>query len=297
MTRRSLCFLVLLALTYPCASSAAQDVDRVRALYVAAAYEEALAAMPLVNGGTVNTELEQYRALCLLALGREPEAVTAIERLVRDHPTFVPPAGETSPRMTALFSAARAKLIPEIARATYLEAKTAYEARDHKAALAAFRRTIDLIDSLSEMEMGSMADLRLLASGFVDLSTERRPEPSSPPAVAALKDPAKEPPGKGSAEVKPESAGVFAGPVAINEQLPPWRPPDMIAARMEYVGLLRISIRADGSVEEATIIKGSHPAYDVAAVRAAKEWTYKPATSGGQPVATQKDIQIRLVPR
>jgi protein TonB len=79
--------------------------------------------------------------------------------------------------------------------------------------------------------------------------------------------------------------------------MPPWNPPDGTAMRTEYAGLLRIMIGADGLVESATIVKSSHPAYDAAAVRAAQGWTYRPATRNGQPVAAQKDIQVRLLPR
>src|SRR5215213_1286768 len=78
------------------------DVEHVRTLYVAAAYAEALAAIPSPDSEPARTDLEQYRALCLLALGRDAEAVSAVERLVRDHPTFLPPASETTPRMLSI---------------------------------------------------------------------------------------------------------------------------------------------------------------------------------------------------
>ena len=289
MKARSSFTFSMLCLALASAPAVAQDLDRVRALYVSAAYEEALAAMPAVNGEAVRTDLEQYRALCLLALGREAEASAAVERLVRDHPTFVPVPGETSPRMQSLFVTARAKLIPDLARTQYGEAKTAYEKKDRETALAGFRRTISLIDSLAESDRGSLADLRLVAAGFLELSSERSAR-TGPAAAAPV-------PGLKTAPSTPEPSGPFVGPVAINEQLPPWSPPDSASRRMEYAGLLRIAIGADGRVESATIVKSSHPVYDMAALRAAKGWTYKPATRGGQPVPTHKDIHVRLVPQ
>jgi TonB family protein len=85
--------------------------------------------------------------------------------------------------------------------------------------------------------------------------------------------------------------------VAVEERLPAWNPPDVPTARTEYVGVVRIDIGADGRVSNATIVEPSHPAYDVMVLQAAKRWVYKPATRGGTPVASQKDIRIRLVPR
>ncbi|MBA2306441.1 MAG: hypothetical protein H0W08_27955, partial [Acidobacteria bacterium] len=158
----------------------AGDIDRVRTLYVAAAYEEALAAMPAVNGAPVRTDIEQYRALCLLALGREEEAVAAVERLVRDHPTFFPPAGETSPRMQNLFAGVRTKLLPDIAKRTYVDAKAAYETKNREVAHAGFGRAVQLIDSLPEAEKNGLADLRLLAGEFLELSAVRPAAAPSP---------------------------------------------------------------------------------------------------------------------
>ncbi len=263
----------------------AVDIDRVRALYGSAAYEEALAAMPAVNGESVRTDLEQYRALCLLALGREKDAVATVERLVRDNPTYLPAAGDISPRMQTIFAAARLKLVPALAKAAYGEAKAAYESRNREGAHAAFKQTVELIDSLPATEQAPLADLRLLAGEFLKLSA---PPAAPAPEPAAL--PA-EPPSK------PAVAGEFIGPIAVRERLPSWIPPDSSARRTEYLGLLRIQIDAEGRVTSAVIVTGSHPKYDVAVVSAAKQWLYKPATRGGQPVASSKEIQVRLIPQ
>ena len=165
--------------------ASAIDIDRVRALYGAAAYEEALAAMPAVNGESVGTDLEQYRALCLLALGREKEAVATVERLVRDNPMYVPSASDTSPRMQSIFTGARSKLVPQIAKQAYAEAKGAYEAKNRDAAHAAFKRTIELIESLPDAEKTLLADLRLLAGEFLTLSA---PPPAPRAAASACSD-------------------------------------------------------------------------------------------------------------
>lgn len=258
-------------------------VERIRALYGAASYEEALAAIPPPAGEPVRTDLEQYRALCLLALGREKEAVSAVERLVQDNPMFVPAAADTSPRMQAIFAGARLKLVPDIAKRTYAEAKTAYESRARETAHTAFDRTIALIDSLPEAERTPLSDLRLLAGEFRELTA---PKPSASP------DPVSAP---GSS--RPDPPNDYVGPAAIREQMPPWNPPDRSAARTEYVGLLRVVINEEGRVQSARILKGSHPAYDAAVLAATKQWLYRPAARGGRAVPAQKELQIRLVPQ
>ncbi len=129
----SVAAVAVLAVAPPAASAAQsqlQDLDRVRTLYVAAAYEEALAAIPTAGAEPARTDLEQYRALCLLALGREEEAMAAVERLVRANPTFLPPAGDTSPRMQAIVSSVRSRVVPEIVKRTYFEGKGAYRGQE-----------------------------------------------------------------------------------------------------------------------------------------------------------------------
>ncbi len=283
----TLAALLAAALAVPADTYAqGQTVERVRSLYVTAAYEEALAAIPPASAdasGTTTRELEQYRALCLLALGRDAEATVAVERLVKDHPTFVPSA-DMSPRMRAVFDDARARLVPEMARQAYAEAKAAFDVKNSEAASAGFKKTLDLIDSLPDREEKELADLRQLTSGFLDLSSVR-PDPV-PPLSPAPK------------ETETNSAAQeYVGPVPIREDLPVWTPPDAAAMQAEYVGLLQVSIGEDGRVRTATMVKSSHPLYDAAIVRAAKLWTYQPATRGGRPVPSFKNIQVRLVPR
>jgi len=280
--------------------AAAQNIDRVRELYVAAAYEEALAAMPIVAGEPARVDLEQYRALCLLALGREQEAVAAVERLVRANPTFLPSASDTSPRMQTIFTGARAKVLPALAKQAYLDAKGAYEAKDRGVAKAGFQRTLDLIDSLPDDPKSGLADLRLLAAEFLELSAVAPDRPAGTPAganqpVGASSDASL--PAVAQLDSPGPPAGDYVAPVAVREEMPRWIPPDRAAMRTEYVGSLRVVIGADGRVQSASIIKTSHPAYDAAVVRAATRWTYKPAMRGGQPVVAHKDIQVRLVPR
>ena len=83
----------------------------------------------------------------------------------------------------------------------------------------------------------------------------------------------------------------------MRQELPAWNPVDSVSRRTEYVGLLQVQIGADGRVTLARMLKPSHPSYDVAILREARRWIYKPATRGGQPVASEREIEIKLRPQ
>lgn len=257
-----------------------QDVDRVRALYASAAYEEALAAIPAAAPAPLKLEVEQYRALCLLALGREADAVAVVERIVREHPMYLP-SSDVSPRLVSLFSASRARLLPTLARETYADGKTAFESGRYELARETLRRVVGIIDSLPAEEQTALADLRLLTSGFLDLAEARIPPPPPIERIPSL----------------PPSKAAYVGPVAVQEELPPWTPPPGLAAGAEYVGVFRVRIGVDGRVIGSEVVETSHPLYDAQLSRAASGWLYRPAIRNGRPAPSVKDLQIRLVPR
>lgn len=283
--------VVLFVVAQQVVPPAQQDLlDRVKLLYAAAAYEDALAAMPA--GAASDTELsagaiDQYRALCLVALNRPEEAMAAIERVITRDPLFVPLASETSPRLQSMYADARGRLIPDLAKRTYADAKSALQANNPEAARTAFRRTVQLIDSAPEKQKAALDDLRVLALEFSELTAGR-----SAPGTAV----------PGSSAVPTGAAPAIAAlpqieAVAINQTLPPWLPPDLLARRTEYKGLIRITIGTDGRVETASVVRPTHPQYDALALRAARHWRYAPATRGGVAVRTERDVEVHLRPQ
>ncbi len=89
-----------------------------RDLYASARYDEALAVLnglPMGGESTDRKSIQQYRSLCLLALGRGSEAESAIAAVVTVDPLFVPAESDASPRVRAAFSEVRQRLLPEIA--------------------------------------------------------------------------------------------------------------------------------------------------------------------------------------
>ena len=275
------------------AASVQDELARVRALYDAAAYEDALAAIPDPEAASDGrTDLEQYRALCLIALGRPQEAAAAVERVVTQDPLFVPSSTDTSPRIQTLFAEARARLVPGLAKRAYSEARAALEAKEHDVAHAAFQRAIQLIESAPEGEQQTLGELRVLATEFLALTKALTTTTvSSVPSSVVSQSPPQ------AASGESEEPVVQGQAVPIRQTLPAWVPTDAATRRMAYTGAIRITIGSDGRVESASLIRPSHPTYDAAILRAAKQWLYTPATRGGRAVTSQKDIEYRLMPQ
>ncbi len=292
----------------------------VQALYASAAYEDALAAMPAPGQGA-SRDIEQYRALCLLALGRQTDAAASVDRIVSQDPLFSPSGSDTPPRLQAMYTESRGRLAPGLAKSAYADAKAAYEKKDRAAAHEAFQRTLDVIALVPDPADAGLSDLRELASGFLQLTAAGAgaAAPAAAPATpASLRALAAGGPnaagpsnaaadGRGSAGADAPGAGPaaetaagvdgFRGPVAIRQDMPGWQPPDTISRRTEYRGLIHVAIDSAGRVEELKVVKPSHPAYDAAIARAARQWQFSPATRDGRPVASEKDIEVYLRPQ
>src|SRR5213078_973747 len=125
--------LYLLTLSLLGGTAAAQTNDPiadVQALYNSAAYEEALTKLGAVEGAPT-ARVERYRAFCLLALGRRDEAVASVAKAVGADPLWTPAAGDASPRVQAFYTDERRKLLPDIVRAAYADARAAYQAKNY----------------------------------------------------------------------------------------------------------------------------------------------------------------------
>jgi hypothetical protein len=265
-----------------------------RDLYASARYDEALAVLnglPADNAVADRKSVEQYRSLCLLALGRGTEAESAIAAVVNADPLFMPGEAEASPRVRAAFSDVRQRLLPQIASTRYAVAKAAFDRKEWASAQTQFRELMALLD---DPQMGGkQGDLRTLAKGFLDLSTAAAappPEPkkADPPAPQPAPVPAAPKPDKIWAADEP---GVVV-PVAIRQEVP--RVPVNVAPQARDRGLLELVIDEQGRVTSLTIRLSIHPVYDPLLLSAARDWRYRPATVKGVPVKFRKVIQITV---
>jgi hypothetical protein len=297
--------MALLATLSTSSPAQAQDaMQQVKTLYASAAYEDALSALARLQAMPAMTrkpEHEQYRVFCLVALGRTVEAEKAIAAVVTEDPSFQPDAAEMSPRIQQMFRRVRRTLVPEIAQRMYLQGRGALDRKDKEAAVSTFAALVALIDSTAkedpriETEEPMLAELRLLASGFLDLTRaiaetkadvapdatlEARPERTR---AAALPAPRAEP-------------MEITSPVPVKQDLPVWMPPDQLSRR-EFKGAIRVFISDAGRVTGAEVSSTIHPAYDRQLLMAAKTWEYQPALKDGVPIASEKLIEVVLKPR
>jgi TonB family protein len=285
------------------APASAQDnpLAAARDLYAAARYDEALLMLnglrPQESGNPLALRsIEQYRSLCLLALGRSAEAEAAIAAVVTADPMYQPTETEASPRVRSAFSEVRQRQLPEIARARYAAAKASFDRKELPAAEQQFRELLQLID---DPDMGGrLGDLRTLVAGFVDLTTAAAAPPPPPEVKPEPKpEPRPEPPAPVVPQIDPQRVfsaddeGVVPA-VAIRQEVP--RVPTQVASQARDRGLLDVTIDEQGRVIQVRLRMSIHPIFDSQLLAAARDWRYQPATYQGRPVKFRKMIQISV---
>ena len=299
--KRQLAAVVIAAALTPWAASAQESqLATARDLYASARYDEALA---LLNGirpaeptvGTDTKSIEQYRSLCLLALGRGEEAEAAIAAVIAVDPFYHPSETEASPRVRAAFAEVRHRHLPDIARARYTEAKQAFDRKEFQAAERQFRDLLRLIDDPDVG--GKIGDMRVLVTGFHDLSVAAAAPPAAPvatPAAPVREEPPPPPPiptRPANFVYSAENPGV-ALPITIRQDVP--RVPSMITNQTRDKGIMEVVIDEQGRVIGIDMRSPLHPQYDALLLSAAREWRYRPATLDGRPVRFRKVIQIAV---
>jgi tetratricopeptide (TPR) repeat protein len=290
------CTLAILLLSS--ASAAAQDsLDPVRSLYASAEYEEALTAIGHLKAnvdlaGVV--EIDRYRALCLIALGRSAEADKAIEATVTLDPLYQPAAADASPRVRASFAAVRQRVLPAVVRSLYASAKAAYDRKAFAEAADGLDKTVRVIDSLegSHPELG---DLRMLASGFRDLSKAAMAKPLVPTSPAPTLEQVSPRLVEAPVARKPAPPPTFSHVVAKRQDLPPL-PFSLAATKGVYRGTLEVEINEAGNVVGVRVLQSVHVLYDPLLLAAARDWQYVPARIDGRPMAVSKRVEVVLKP-
>lgn len=68
-----------------------------------------------------------------------------------------------------------------------------------------------------------------------------------------------------------------------------------LAARREGTAILTVTIGTDGRVSDVEVAESAGEAFDHAALDAVRQWTFVPATQGGQPIVSRVHIPFRFV--
>ncbi len=278
-----------------------------KSLYASGDYETALSTLASVKADESVDEVEEYRLLCLLALGRTAEAQTSLEALVLHNPLFTMSVAEVSPRLVSIFHDVRKRVLPDVVRDLYAKAKTDFEQKNYDAAKGEFETLMTLLadDDMAD-KAASLADMKMLADGFLKLATAQIaakaeaanvPAPTPTPAAGTDSGAGKNAPAEAPVEpVFSVEDKEVTPPVEVNCPLPEWNPTNPTQNR-EFRGVLRVVIDKDGKVESASLLVPANPAYDPLLLAAAKDWQYRPATRAGVAVKYQKLIPILLRPR
>jgi TonB family protein len=274
------------------------DLAAARELYASASYDDALVVLNRLRASDrspgQSRAIEQYRAFCLLALGRAADAQQAIEAVVVAEPSYQPDENDVSPRVRTAFADVRRRMLPVIIQQKYTQAKTAFDRKDFAAAATGFSQVlVALADPAVSAEAARppLADLRTLAVGFEELSAKAAapppPLPVAPPVQVAAPPPPPAP--VANRPYTPEDRNVIP-PNAINQSLPVFQG----AVFAPRYGMIEVLISETGDVESAVMTQSVTVSYDRLAIAAAKKWRYTPASVNGVPVKFRKSVQVSV---
>jgi len=281
--------------------AAAGDLDSAKALFAAASHEEALSTLDQLGGAADSIQVNQYRALCLLALGRTRDAEAPLQQIVSADPLYKLPASEVSPRLVDLFRDVRKRTLPSAARQLYSRAKSNYDAKRLPEASKDFKTLLALLKEPEATERATeLADLKDLAEGFLALTEAQVAAPKADPpptaAATAATTTAAAAPASAEARIYGSDDRDVKPPVEIQRQMPPWTPTTPEQKMSTFRGAVRVIIDERGVVESANIVASVFPTYNVLLLKAARGWRYQPATRLGVPVKYAITLEVVLRP-
>ena len=296
---------MLFVVLAPLAAAAAENtLAAARDLYAAAAYEDALVILNQLSEGSHGPDeeraIQQYRAFCLLALGRTADAEQAIAAVVAVQPRYQPTDGDVSPRVRSTFAEVRRRVLPTVIQQQYAIAKSSYDRKNYAEAAERFNYVLDVLndpDVRASAAQPPLSDLKTLAMGFRDLAVTAatpppapKPEPVPPPVAAPVA--VATPTVPAAPRIYMASDPGIVPPVPVRQMLPPF--PSTAALPKQAQGIIEVVIDETGAVEQALIRVPLNAAYDRQALIAAKSWLYQPAMLNGKPVKFRKAVQVNV---
>src|SRR5262245_27313085 len=128
------------------------DLGSAKALYAQASYEDALVQLNEIKDADVANQVDQYRALCLLALGRDREAQASLERIVVRAPQYVVKADEASPKLVTLFQQVRERTLPVAVRNLYAKARANFDGKRFAEARTQFEEMLVIVREVGALD-------------------------------------------------------------------------------------------------------------------------------------------------
>jgi hypothetical protein len=303
--------------TQPRPASAAHGLASAKALYAAASYEEALTQLSDADPADDVEQIEVYRALCQIALGRDGDAAKSLERLLDRNPFHSLTEAEVSPRLVTMFREVKTRRLPTAARDLYVRARDKYDEKSFGVAADLLRELLAGLAKEDLENQAGLADLKLLAEGFLRLTeieivrygavSPPPPPPTSAPVVnnTSASSPAVDrivatfggvPLGATPAPVIYSSEDRYVvAPVEVSRKMPNWNPPPTVQPGV-YQGLLEVVIDERGFVQDAKVLISVAPTYDPLVLAATRNWRFRPATLNGEPVKYRRRYEIILHP-
>jgi hypothetical protein len=270
------------------------ELGNAKELYAQASYEDALAQLNRISDADVANQVDQYRALCLLALGREREAQASLERIVVREPLYVVKADDASPKLVTLFQQVRQRTLPAAAKELYAKARASYDAKRFAEARPVFEEMLAVLKETTGGDANpGIADLKQLGEGFLKLTDAELKPAEPPPPAPTLPPPARTVPAAPKIYTVADSNVV--APVEVLREMPPWIPPSALE-KVAFTGTLQIDIDERGGVERAIILESIAPGYDGRLIAATRSWKFQPAMKDGVAVKYRKSIAIALRP-
>lgn len=267
-------------------SDPSTELAAARGLYATAAYEDALDQLNRIRStDALRDQVDTYKALCLLALGRTRDSEKMIEQILARNPQYVPNESEVSPRLMVVYRSVRSRLVPGAARSMYAAARANFDDKKYEMAAAQLRELIALLNTDDGDPM--MADLRLLAEDFLRLAEtggappiDTRTPLLSISRVAVTKGP-----------VYSILDRNVVAPVEVSRPQPILDAPRGTPPGL-YQGLVEVVIDEAGRVESATIRRSISAAFDAELLASTEKWRFQPATRGGQPVKYRRSYEV-----
>src|SRR5262249_4583678 len=121
------------------------ELGNAKELYAQASYEDALAQLNRINDVEVANQVDQYRAACLLALGRDREAQASLERLVVRAPLYVVKVDDVSPKLVTMFQQVRERTLPAAAKELYTKARANFDGKHFAEARLQFQEMLAVL--------------------------------------------------------------------------------------------------------------------------------------------------------